>query len=61
LGQLTPPVGLNLSVLTVITGNEIPLGRVAVAATPYWLILLLAIVILTVFPSIATFLPKILM
>ena len=61
IGQLTPPVGLNLSVLTVITGNEVPLGRVAVAATPYWLILLLAIVILTVFPSIATFLPKILM
>ncbi|MFN0161551.1 MAG: TRAP transporter large permease [Burkholderiales bacterium] len=61
IGQLTPPVGLNLSVLTVITDNEVPLGRAAVAATPYWLILLLAVGILTVFPAIATFLPKMLM
>ena len=61
IGQLTPPVGLNLSVLTVITDNEVPLGRAAAAATPYWLILLLAVGILTLFPAIATFLPKMLM
>ncbi len=57
IGQLTPPVGLNLSVLTVLTKNEVTLGRAAVAATPYWLMLLLAVGILTVFPAIATFLP----
>ncbi len=61
IGQLTPPVGLNLSVLTVITDNEVSLGRAAAAATPYWLILLLAVGILTLFPAIATFLPKMLM
>lgn len=61
IGQLTPPVGLNLSVLTVLTNGEVTLGRAAWAATPYWLVLLLAVVILTVFPAIATFLPALLM
>jgi C4-dicarboxylate transporter, DctM subunit len=61
IGQLTPPVGLNLSVLTVMTNGEITLGRAALAATPYWLLLLLSILILTLFPTIATFLPELLM
>lgn len=61
VGQLTPPVGLNLSVLTVLTHGEVTLGRAALAATPYWLLLLLAVLILTVFPNIATFLPDLLM
>jgi C4-dicarboxylate transporter DctM subunit len=61
IGQLTPPVGLNLSVLTVLTNGEVTLGRAAWAATPYWLLLLLAVVILTVFPAVATFLPAMLM
>lgn len=61
IGQVTPPVGLNLSVLTVLTNNEVSLGRAAIAATPYWLMLLLAVVILTLFPAIATFLPDLLM
>jgi TRAP-type C4-dicarboxylate transport system permease large subunit len=61
VGQLTPPVGLNLSVLTVLTHGEVTLGRAALAATPYWLLLLLAVLILTLFPDIATFLPDLLM
>lgn len=61
VGQLTPPVGLNLSVLTVLTHGEVTLGRAALAATPYWLLLLGAVLILTLFPNIATFLPDLLM
>lgn len=61
VGQLTPPVGLNLSVLTVLTNGEVSLGRAALAATPYWLLLLGAVLILTLFPGIATFLPDLLM
>ncbi|MCG8511524.1 MAG: TRAP transporter large permease subunit, partial [Rhodospirillales bacterium] len=57
IGQVTPPGGLNLSVLAALTENEISLGRVAIATIPYWLILLLAVVILTVLPDIALFLP----
>ena len=61
IGQVTPPVGLNLSVLTVLTKGEVSLGRAAFAATPYWVMLLVAVAILTVFPAIATFLPGLLM
>jgi len=61
IGQITPPVGLNLSVLTVLTKGEVSLGRAARAAAPYWVMLLLAVGILTLFPSIATFLPDLLM
>lgn len=61
VGQLTPPVGLNLSVLTVLTKGEVSLGRAAMAAIPYWLILMFAVVLLTVFPQIATFLPNLVM
>lgn len=58
IGQVTPPVGLNLSVLSAITNNEVSLGRVAIATIPYWFILLLSVVILTFFPIIALYLPE---
>lgn len=61
IGQVTPPVGLNLSVLTALTNGEVTLGRAALAAAPYWMLLLLAVCILTAFPAIATFLPQLLM
>ena len=60
IGQITPPVGLNLSVLTALTNNEVTLGRVAYATVPYWLIHLCAIGILTIFPVLALFLPNLL-
>lgn len=61
IGQLTPPVGLNLSVLTVLTKGEVSLGKAAAAAIPYWMLLVFAIAILTLFPAVATFLPDRLM
>ncbi len=60
IGQVTPPVGLNLSVLTALTNNEVSLGRVAIATAPYWLIHLFAILVLTLFPALALFLPNLL-
>jgi tripartite ATP-independent transporter DctM subunit len=60
IGQVTPPVGLNLSVLASLTKNEVSLGQAAYATIPYWLIFLLALLILTFFPQIALFLPGIL-
>ncbi len=58
IGQVTPPVGLNLSVLTAITNGEISLGRTAIATIPYWGILLLAIGIITLVPSVVLILPN---
>lgn len=58
IGQITPPVGLNLSVLTAITKGEITLGRAAIATMPYWGILLLAIVLITLMPQVVLILPN---
>jgi tripartite ATP-independent transporter DctM subunit len=57
IGMLTPPVGMNLFVLVGITDNEVGLGEAARASTPYWVALLIGVVLLTMFPAIATWLP----
>ncbi|MEM6985279.1 MAG: TRAP transporter large permease [Pseudomonadota bacterium] len=61
IGQVTPPVGLNLSVLVSVTKEDVSLGDAALATVPYWLILLLGVAILTALPQIALFLPGTLM
>ena len=61
IGQVTPPVGLNLSVLVSVTKERVSLGEAAVATIPYWLILLAGIAGLAVLPQIALFLPTLLM
>lgn len=52
IGMITPPVGLNLFVLSSISKNEVDLTSAAKASLPYWLILLGAIGVFTLFPNI---------
>ena len=54
--QITPPVGFNLFVMQSITGKDIL--QVTKAAVPYFLILMLFLVLITVFPQIVTILPQ---
>jgi TRAP-type C4-dicarboxylate transport system permease large subunit len=54
--QITPPVGFNLFVLQSITGKDIL--QVTKAAIPYFLVLMLLLVLIVVFPQIVTGLPK---
>ena len=61
IGQVTPPVGLNLSVLVSVTKDEVSLGEAAWATIPYWFILLAGVVILTLLPQLALYLPAKLM
>lgn len=56
MSQITPPVGINLFILQSMTGRNIL--WVAVAALPFFLLLIVATVILILFPGIATFLPS---
>ncbi|MCF8105142.1 MAG: TRAP transporter large permease subunit [Desulfohalobiaceae bacterium] len=56
LAQITPPVGFNLFVLQGMTGHSI--GKVAYAAFPFFLLMVFGVVIITIFPDIALFLPK---
>jgi tripartite ATP-independent transporter DctM subunit len=55
LGQITPPVGFNLFILQSLTGQSV--GRVAVYALPFFILMLVAIALLVVFPEIALWLP----
>jgi len=59
IGQITPPVGLNLSVLVSVTKEDVSLGESAIASIPYWIILLIGIFILATFPELALFLPAV--
>jgi TRAP-type C4-dicarboxylate transport system permease large subunit len=61
IGQVTPPVGLNLSVLVSVTKEKVSLGEAAIATIPYWLILLAGIALLAMMPQIALYLPSVLM
>jgi len=56
LAQMTPPVGFNLFILQGLTGQSI--GTVVKAAFPFFLLMCLAVVLVSIFPSIALFLPK---
>lgn len=58
IGMLTPPVGMNLYVLSGITGNKVTLLQAAHAAFPFWVLLLSSVAILTIFPQIVVFLPE---
>ncbi|MBV7485133.1 TRAP transporter large permease [Bordetella sp. BOR01] len=61
IGMLTPPVGMNLFVLTAITNGEVSLGRAALAAIPYWIMMLVGVLILAMVPDIALWLPNLVM
>lgn len=56
MAQITPPVGFNLFVLQGMTGHQITyIGR---AALPLFLLMVVAVVVITVWPEIVTFLPN---
>ncbi len=55
MSQITPPVGFNLFVLQGLTGRNIL--QIARAALPFFFLLLVAVVLIVVFPELATWLP----
>ena len=57
LGLITPPVGLNLFVINGIT-PDVRLPTILKGAFPFMCCMILAIVILCVFPELATWLPS---
>lgn len=56
MSQITPPVGFNLFVVQSLTGSDIL--KVARAALPFFILMLIAIIMLGTFPQIATWLPQ---
>lgn len=60
IGLITPPVGLNLYVINGIM-PKMALSTILKGAFPYVLCMVLAIVILSIFPGLVTWLPEFLM
>ena len=56
LAQVTPPVGFNLFVISGLNNDS--LGKIAKAAFPFFLLMLLATCLITVFPEIVLYLPN---
>lgn len=56
VSQITPPVGFNLFVIQGLTGE--PIVRIARYALPFFFLMLVTTIILTLFPEIALYLPR---
>ena len=56
MAQITPPIGFNLFVMQGMTRHDI--AYIAKTAAPMFLIMVLMVVVLTVFPELATWLPE---
>ena len=57
LGQITPPVGLNLFTIHAISGGH-RFGDVALGSLPYAVLVLLMLLVLAIWPELATWLPS---
>ena len=57
IGLVTPPVGMNLYVIMSV--SDASLSEVVRGVFPFFVVLLLAVILLTVFPQLATWLPSI--
>jgi tripartite ATP-independent transporter DctM subunit len=60
IGLITPPVGLNLFVVNAIA-PDVPTRKVLWGSVPYVICMMVALLILCIFPEIATWLPDYLM
>ncbi len=58
-GLLTPPFGLLVfTVKAAIPDSNVPLSEIFLGSTPYWIVLLIVVALIAIFPPIATFLPN---
>ena len=58
IGLLTPPVGMSLYMVSIV--SEAPVEKVIRSILPYFLPLILSLIIVTLFPMISTWLPGLL-
>ncbi len=58
-GLLTPPFGILVyTVKTSIDDRDISVWTIFASSTPYWVMLLVAVLLVAFFPGIATYLPR---
>lgn len=56
VGQITPPVGITLFIVTEISG--LPMGRIVWALVPYALAMIVALLIVTYWPEMVLWVPR---
>ena len=56
MAQITPPVGFNLFVLQGMANKD--MGFIARSAFPLFILMVLAVILIIVFPNIALWLPE---
>ncbi|WP_417718628.1 TRAP transporter large permease [Salipiger sp.] len=59
IGLLTPPVGMSLYMITIIT--KMPISRVIAGVMPFFIPLLLSLLVVSAVPALSTWLPETLM
>ena len=58
-GLLTPPFGLIVfTVKAAVDDDDVTIWEIFKSSTPYWVIMLIGVVLLALFPKIATWLPS---
>ncbi|MDJ1159271.1 TRAP transporter large permease subunit [Chelatococcus sp. SYSU_G07232] len=57
MAEVSPPVGFNLFVLQTMSGKDS--NTVALASLPFFFLLVVAVAVITIFPDIVMFLPKV--
>ncbi len=59
IGLLTPPVGMSLYMITIVA--KMPISRVIAGVMPFFIPLLLSLIVVSAVPALSTWLPEILM
>lgn len=57
MGQITPPVGINVFVIAGVA-KDVPMATIFKGVAPFVLAMVILIIILTIFPDIALFIPN---
>ena len=57
MGLISPPVGVNVFVVKGIA-KDVPMGEIFKGILPFWLAMMVCLVLIVIFPEIAMFLPE---
>ncbi|MDH5749298.1 MAG: TRAP transporter large permease, partial [Rhodospirillales bacterium] len=57
MGLITPPVGVNVFIVKSVA-PDVPLGDIFIGVAPFLFAMIIAVLILTMFPALALFLPQ---
>jgi TRAP-type C4-dicarboxylate transport system permease large subunit len=57
MGLISPPVGINVFVVKGVA-EDVPMSRIFAGIMPFWIAMLVCVVLLVIFPEVALILPN---